>query len=36
MADYRAAGADEISTYGTSPAQNADLIAAWREYKESR
>ena len=31
MQDYRDAGADEISFYGSSPAQNADLIRAWRE-----
>lgn len=29
---YRDAGADEISFYGSSPAQNARLIAAWREH----
>lgn len=28
--EYRAAGADEIGFYGSSPAENADLIAAWR------
>jgi len=26
-------GADEIATYGSTPAQNAGLIAAWRERK---
>jgi hypothetical protein len=25
------AGADEIATYGSTPAQNAGLIAAWRD-----
>jgi 5,10-methylenetetrahydromethanopterin reductase len=25
------AGADEIATYGSTPAQNAQLVAAWRE-----
>jgi hypothetical protein len=25
------AGADEIATYGSTPAQNAKLIGAWRE-----
>jgi 5,10-methylenetetrahydromethanopterin reductase len=28
---YRDAGADEISTYGSTPAENAGLIRAWRE-----
>ncbi|MCV7412599.1 hypothetical protein AWC05_18435 [Mycobacterium florentinum] len=32
MAAYRALGIDEISTYGTSPAQNVDLVAAWRKH----
>ena len=27
------AGADEIATYGSTPRQNAKLIAAWRERK---
>jgi 5,10-methylenetetrahydromethanopterin reductase len=27
------AGADEIATYGSTPRQNAGLIAAWRERK---
>ncbi|HWF56107.1 MAG TPA: TIGR03857 family LLM class F420-dependent oxidoreductase [Solirubrobacteraceae bacterium] len=27
---FRDAGADEIATYGSTPAQNANLIAAWR------
>jgi probable F420-dependent oxidoreductase len=32
---FRAAGADEISTYGSTPGQNAGLIAAWREREWS-
>lgn len=32
---YRDAGADEISFYGSSPAQNARLIRAWREHSSS-
>jgi probable F420-dependent oxidoreductase len=28
---FRDAGADEIATYGSTPAQNAKLVAAWRE-----
>ena len=35
MAAYRALGVDEISTYGTSPAQNADLVDAWRNRSPS-
>jgi alkanesulfonate monooxygenase SsuD/methylene tetrahydromethanopterin reductase-like flavin-dependent oxidoreductase (luciferase family) len=27
---FRDAGADEIATYGSTPAQNAGLIEAWR------
>jgi 5,10-methylenetetrahydromethanopterin reductase len=27
---FRDAGADEVTTYGSTPAQNAKLIAAWR------
>ena len=27
---FRDAGADEIATYGSTPAQNAKLIEAWR------
>jgi probable F420-dependent oxidoreductase len=30
---YLDAGADEIATYGSTPAQNAGLIAAWRDRK---
>lgn len=29
---FRDAGADEIATYGSTPGQNASLIAAWREH----
>ena len=32
MQEYRDAGADEISTYGSTPAENAGLIRAWREH----
>ena len=32
IAAYRAQGIDEISTYGTTPAQNAGLVAAWRDH----
>jgi hypothetical protein len=28
---FRDAGADELAIYGTSPAQNAGLIDAWRD-----
>jgi hypothetical protein len=28
---FRAAGVDEIVTYGSTPGQNAALAAAWRE-----
>jgi len=28
---FRDAGADEIATYGSTPGQNARLIAAWRD-----
>jgi probable F420-dependent oxidoreductase len=28
---FRDAGADELATYGSSPAQNANLIRAWRD-----
>ena len=30
LQEFRDAGADEICTYGSTPAQNAGLIAAWR------
>lgn len=32
---YRDAGVDEIATYGSTPAQNAELIAAWRQRPEA-
>jgi 5,10-methylenetetrahydromethanopterin reductase len=31
LADYRAAGVDEIAIYGSTPAENAELIGCWRE-----
>jgi hypothetical protein len=33
LARFIDAGADEIATYGSTPRQNAKLIAAWRERK---
>ena len=30
LGQFRDAGADEIATYGSTPAQNAGLLAAWR------
>lgn len=33
---WRDAGADEIAVYASTPAQNADLIGAWRERPEAR
>lgn len=30
LAQFRDAGADEIATYGSTPAQNAQLVQAWR------
>jgi 5,10-methylenetetrahydromethanopterin reductase len=33
---YREAGASEINLYGSTPAENAGLIQAWRERSESR
>jgi 5,10-methylenetetrahydromethanopterin reductase len=32
LREYKDAGADELTTYGSSPAQNASLIQAWREH----
>lgn len=32
LAEFRAAGADEICTYGSTPMQNAALVAAWRAH----
>ena len=31
LADYRAAGVDEIAIYGSTPAENTELIGSWRE-----
>jgi hypothetical protein len=28
---FRDAGADEVATFGSTPMQNAALIAAWRD-----
>lgn len=28
--EFRDAGADEVATYGSTPGQNAELVAAWR------
>ena len=36
LQDYRDAGADEISFYGSSPTDNAKLIGAWREHSAAR
>jgi hypothetical protein len=36
MAAYRGLGVDEISTYGTSPAQNAGLVNAWRQHAQDK
>jgi 5,10-methylenetetrahydromethanopterin reductase len=33
---FRAAGADEIVTYGSTPGQNAALAVAWRESSKDR
>lgn len=30
LREYRQAGADEITTYGSTPGQNAELLAIWR------
>jgi probable F420-dependent oxidoreductase len=35
LQEFRDAGADEICTYGSTPGQNAKLIAAWRERAEA-
>ena len=35
LEEFRAAGADEIATYTSTPAQNAEVIAAWRSRKEA-
>ena len=31
LQEFRDAGADEIAIYAGSPAQNADLLRAWRD-----
>ena len=31
---FRDAGSDEVTTYGSTPGQNAKLIAAWREHRK--
>ncbi|MCW3040040.1 MAG: fgd2 [Solirubrobacterales bacterium] len=31
---YREAGADEVATYGSTPGQNAGLLAAWRDRSQ--
>jgi alkanesulfonate monooxygenase SsuD/methylene tetrahydromethanopterin reductase-like flavin-dependent oxidoreductase (luciferase family) len=31
LQEFKDAGADEIATYGSTPGQNAALLAAWRE-----
>jgi 5,10-methylenetetrahydromethanopterin reductase len=36
MQAYRDAGAHEISTYGSTPSENAGLIGAWREHTTAR
>jgi 5,10-methylenetetrahydromethanopterin reductase len=33
LQEFRDAGVDEICTYGSTPAQNAKLVAAWRAHK---
>lgn len=35
LQQYRDAGADEIAVYGSTPQENADLIAAWRDRAHS-
>lgn len=35
LQEFRDAGADEIATYGSTPGQNAGLVAAWREASMS-
>lgn len=35
LQEFRDAGADEICTYGSTPGQNAKLIAAWRAHTEA-
>jgi hypothetical protein len=31
LKEFRDAGADEIATYTSAPAQNAEVVAAWHE-----
>jgi 5,10-methylenetetrahydromethanopterin reductase len=33
---YKDAGADEIDLYGSSPAENAELIRAWRQHSQAK
>jgi 5,10-methylenetetrahydromethanopterin reductase len=35
LKEFKDAGADEITTYGSTPAQNAGLVEAWRELSGS-
>jgi probable F420-dependent oxidoreductase len=35
LQEYRDAGADEIALYGSSPLQNASLVAAWRIHTQA-
>jgi 5,10-methylenetetrahydromethanopterin reductase len=35
LKEFKDAGADEIATYGSTPAQNAALVSAWRDMKAS-
>jgi 5,10-methylenetetrahydromethanopterin reductase len=35
LQEWRDAGADEVSLYGSTPAQNAKLISLWRERPEA-
>lgn len=35
LREFKDAGVDEITTYGSTPSQNADLIAAWRDASTS-
>jgi hypothetical protein len=35
LKQFKDAGADEITTYGSTPAQNAGLVEAWRELSGS-
>jgi hypothetical protein len=33
LAAFRDAGADELATYGSTPAQNSALLRAWRDRR---